>query len=192
VVATQSQTSPAPSYPPGNLTKCDANISATSDVSCPFAENTFYEYYTATNGNASEQTTAQAWSPATQQSPRPSPSWLVRAALDQLALAQHAQHALVVHGPAELADNPGGDDPVAVGRVLFCDLDDRPLDLVDGRSRSSRGGRRLGRDAVDRLTADLQDARQRRRAVRSSFLDRRSAPPSRSFSRHVYNGFSEI
>ena len=61
--------------------------------------------------------------------------------------------------------DPGGHDPVAVGRVLLGDLDDRGLDLVDRRPRASRGRRSLGRDAVDRLPADLQDARQRRRAV---------------------------
>ena len=46
--------------------QCATNISATSNVSCPFAETTFYEYYKATNGNANEQIAVQAWSSPTQ------------------------------------------------------------------------------------------------------------------------------
>jgi hypothetical protein len=45
---------------------CDTNISATSDLSCQFAENTFYEYYNATHGNADEQIAVQAWSSPSQ------------------------------------------------------------------------------------------------------------------------------
>lgn len=47
--------------------RCDANISSTSDVSCRFAENTFYEYWKTTGGDPSQQPTLQAWSPADQQ-----------------------------------------------------------------------------------------------------------------------------
>jgi hypothetical protein len=85
----------------------------------------------------------------------------VRAALDQLALAHHSEHPLAVHRPPQLALNPRGDDPLAVGRVRLGDLNDCPLDLVHQRARAARYGRRLGRNAVDRLAADLQDARQR-------------------------------
>jgi len=51
--------------------------------------------------------------------------------LDQLALAHHAQHPLAVHRPPELAIDPGGTDPVAIGRVLLGDLDDCGLDTSE-------------------------------------------------------------
>ena len=44
--------------------RCDANVSGTSDISCPFAENTFYEYFKATHGNLTDAT-VQVWSPTT-------------------------------------------------------------------------------------------------------------------------------
>ncbi len=47
--------------------QCDANVSATSGATCPFAENTFYEYYRASGGDASQSETISAWSPTTHQ-----------------------------------------------------------------------------------------------------------------------------
>jgi hypothetical protein len=71
VVPTQTSqatpVAPTPSQPTANLSMCDANISVGPNTTCPFAENTFYEYYAATGGNASEQATVQAWSSVTQQ-----------------------------------------------------------------------------------------------------------------------------
>ncbi len=47
--------------------QCDANVASTSDVTCSFAENTFYEYYKSTGGNPTQAATLQAWSPPTHQ-----------------------------------------------------------------------------------------------------------------------------
>lgn len=46
--------------------RCDPNISTTPNVTCRFAENTFYEYYEATQGNPSQGAMIRVWSPATQ------------------------------------------------------------------------------------------------------------------------------
>ena len=97
--------------------------------------------------------------------PGPAPARLGPPALDQLALAHHAQHPLAVHRPTEPAADPGGHDPIPVGRVLLGDLDDRLLDLV-GRRALARIQRPPGSgDAVDRLAADLQHARHDRNLV---------------------------
>jgi hypothetical protein len=97
--------------------------------------------------------------------PRPTSVRLAGATLDQLALAHHAQHPLAVHRPAQLALHPGGHDPIAVGRVLLGDLDDRPLDLVDRRPPGSvRCPARAG-DRVGRLAADLKYTRHDCRAM---------------------------
>ena len=63
---TTSTTTTAPSVA-ALPNQCDQNISATSDVSCRVAENTFYEYWKATGGNPGGQINAQAWSPTDQQ-----------------------------------------------------------------------------------------------------------------------------
>ncbi len=47
--------------------QCDQNISTSPGVSCPFAENTFYEYWKATGGDPIQPVTIQAWSSASQQ-----------------------------------------------------------------------------------------------------------------------------
>ena len=92
----------------------------------------------------------------------------MRAALDQLALAHHPQHSLLVHRPAQLPADPSGDQPVAVGRVALGDLNDRQLNPVDRWPASSlRCPARLG-DTVDSLPADPQDARHDRRAMTGS------------------------
>src|SRR3954449_11633165 len=90
--------------------------------------------------------------------PRPPAAPGRAAALDEPALAHHAQHPLAVDRAPEPASGPGTDHPVAVGRVGLGLGDDRRLDLV--RRRTCRRGRRpsgLG-DAVDRLAADLRYA----------------------------------
>jgi hypothetical protein len=97
--------------------------------------------------------------------PRPAPTLQRAAALDQLALAHHPEHALSVHAPAESPAHPRGHHPVAVGRVGLGLRDDRRLDLAGRRAcRCRRRPARL-RDAVDRLAADLCHARHRRRAI---------------------------
>ena len=97
--------------------------------------------------------------------PRTAPLGLVRAPLDQLALAHHPQHALLVHGPAQLPADPCGHEPVAVSRVRLSHLDDRHLDLVDRLTlRGVRWPPRFG-NAVDSLAADPEDARHDRRSM---------------------------
>src|SRR3989442_539689 len=59
---------------------------------------------------------------------RPPPARDGVAPLDPALLAHHPQHPLAVHGDAELAPGQRPDHPVAVGRVLLRDLDDRLLD----------------------------------------------------------------
>lgn len=53
--------------PPSGWKSCDQDISALArTTSCPFAENTFYEYWKATGGKpAPRERTVQVWSPAT-------------------------------------------------------------------------------------------------------------------------------
>jgi hypothetical protein len=103
--------------------------------------------------------------PLDAEEPRPAPAIERPAALDQPALAHHPEHALAVHALAEPPPHPRGHHPVAVGRVGLGDLDDRGLDLVHGWLR-----RRCRRppgpgNTVDRLPADLQDARHDGRAM---------------------------
>src|SRR5215212_2388200 len=64
--------------------------------------------------------------------PRPPASLQWAAALDEPALAHHAQHPLAVDRAPEPPPRPGADHPVAVGRVGLGHLDDRRVDLVDG------------------------------------------------------------
>jgi hypothetical protein len=92
---------------------------ATSGPRCPFT--------TARSNSASWRSISRCHSrPGAQpEEPGPAPARLMRAAPDQPFLAHHAQHPLVVHRPAQPAPNPGGHDPLAVGRVLLGDLDDR-------------------------------------------------------------------
>jgi hypothetical protein len=105
----------------------------------------------------------QSWSGrSTRKKPGRRPARLAPTALDQPALAHHAQDALAVDRPAELADSERRDHPVAVGLVLLGDVDDRGFHLIGTRSRASRCGRRPPRDTVDRLAADLGDARHDR------------------------------
>ncbi|MFZ0091309.1 MAG: hypothetical protein WAL63_17500 [Solirubrobacteraceae bacterium] len=61
-------TAPQASPDTGPLRPCDQNISADSDTSCAFAENTFYEYWLTAGGDPvpGDQSVA-VWSPATQQ-----------------------------------------------------------------------------------------------------------------------------
>jgi hypothetical protein len=87
------------------------------------------------------------------------------AALDQPALAHHPQHALAVDRPAELAADQRRDHAVAVGLVGLGELDDRRLRFIDRRALASCLGRPGLRDAVDRLAADLGDARHHRGRV---------------------------
>lgn len=47
--------------------QCDPNISTSANVTCGFAENTFYEYYQASGGDPTQSKTIQAWSPTTHQ-----------------------------------------------------------------------------------------------------------------------------
>lgn len=47
--------------------QCDQNVSGSANVTCGFAENTFYEYYKASGGDSSQSETVQAWSPTTHQ-----------------------------------------------------------------------------------------------------------------------------
>jgi CHAT domain len=50
------------------LRPCDQNISANPETSCPFATNTFYEYWQATGGNLQPgDQSVRVWSPVTQQ-----------------------------------------------------------------------------------------------------------------------------
>src|SRR5918994_1375581 len=80
------------------------------------------------------------------------------AALNQAALAHHAQDALAVDGAAELAANERADHPVAVGLVGLRDLHDRGVDLASRRALSPRRGRPGLGNAVDRLAADRRHA----------------------------------
>jgi len=108
----------------------------------------------------------QSWSGrSTRKEPGPAATVEPPAALDQPTFAHHAQHALAVHAPAEPPPHPRGHQPVAVGRVLDRDIDDRGLDLV-GRRLAWRRERAPGPgDAVDRLPADLRAARHHRAPV---------------------------
>jgi hypothetical protein len=83
------------------------------------------------------------------------------AALDQAALAHDAQHALAVDRPAELAHDERRDHAIAVGLVGTGDVDDRGLCLVSRRALAARPPVPGLRNAVDRLAADLCDARHR-------------------------------
>jgi hypothetical protein len=94
--------------------------------------------------------------------PGPAPTPGRAAALDEPALAHHAQHPLAVDRPPEPPAHPRGHQPGAVGRVLHGDVDDRGLDLVHGRLRRRCRCSPRPRDAVDRLPADFQDARHDR------------------------------
>jgi hypothetical protein len=47
--------------------QCDANVSASSNVTCGFAENTFYEYCRVSGGDSSQSEAVQAWSPTKRQ-----------------------------------------------------------------------------------------------------------------------------
>jgi len=46
---------------------CDPNLSSTSDVTCRFAENSFYEYYKKTNGDPTQPASIQVWDATTHQ-----------------------------------------------------------------------------------------------------------------------------
>jgi hypothetical protein len=97
--------------------------------------------------------------------PRPASAAERAAALDEPALAHHAQHVLAVDRPAEPSPRPRRDQSVAVGRVRERFGDDRRLDRIRGRPTRRRWRPpRLGY-AVDRLAADLQDARHDGRTV---------------------------
>jgi hypothetical protein len=100
--------------------------------------------------------------------PGPPALGLVRAALDQPPLAHHPQHALAVDRLAQLARHPGGDEPVAVGRVALGDLDDRSFDVVDRRAPCSVRRLAMPGNPIDSLAADSQDARHDRRAMPAS------------------------
>jgi hypothetical protein len=97
--------------------------------------------------------------------PRPASTPGRAPALEQPALAHHAQHALAVDRPPEPPPDPRRDQPVAIGRVGLRLGDDRRLDLVRGRPARRRWHAPGPGDAVDRLAADLQDARHDRRAM---------------------------
>ena len=83
------------------------------------------------------------------------------AALDQLPLPHHPQHPFAVHRPSELLPGQRSNHAVPVGLIGLGDLDDRPLDRIGDRSALRHCPR--SRRAVDRLAADLQDTRHRRR-----------------------------
>ena len=103
--------------------------------------------------------------PGDLEEPGPAAPELCLAALDQLALAHHAQHPFAVDRTPQLAAGDRTDHPVTIGRVSLGRLHDRLLDLVDRWVLC--GVRRPGRAGcpVDRLTGDPHDARHDRGLV---------------------------
>jgi hypothetical protein len=97
--------------------------------------------------------------------PRSSAAIEPATALDQAPLAHDAQHALAVDGATELSDDQRGEHPVAVGLVVAGDVNGRLLDVIGRRALTASPGRPGLRDAVDRLAADLRDARHHRGRV---------------------------
>lgn len=73
-----AQPSPAPNTTPTTPsaqaaspplpTECGPGLATTKGTSCGFANNVFYKYWTAANGDPSQNETVQAWGPATKQS----------------------------------------------------------------------------------------------------------------------------
>src|SRR5437667_6894721 len=111
------------------------------------------------------------------------------AALDQALLAHHPQHPFAVNRNAELAPRERPDHPVAVGRVLLGDLDDRLLDRTPRRPPLWRAARL--RPPVERLAADLRDARHgRRRVALGDELTRAGDALSHSHSRNSFPAIS--
>lgn len=92
----------------------------------------------------------------------PAASALQRAAaLDQPLFPHHPQDALAVDRHTEPASHERGDHAVPVGLARDSLRDERGLDPVGDRTRLRSCSR--GRDPVDRLPADLQNTRHRRR-----------------------------
>jgi len=88
--------------------------------------------------------------------PGPPAARLTGAALDQLALANHPQHSLLVDRPPQLPPYQAVTSG-SRGRVALGDLNDRQLNLVNRWPASSVRSAGLG-DAVDSLAADREDA----------------------------------
>src|SRR5947209_19543004 len=97
------------------------------------------------------------------------------------------RNTLAVHRPSELAHNPGGHDPVAIGGIGLSYLDDRSLDVVDGRMLDDVRRLARPRDALDRLPGDPPRPRGHnlRRPARETERRARSLPASQCFPRDL-------
>ena len=102
----------------------------------------------------------------------PAPAARGPMALEQALGAHHPLGPLAGDRSVDLPARERRDHPGAVGRVGLRDLDNRPVDRPGGRSPD--GGRPLLGGAVDRLAADLHDARRGRGGI--SLRDKLAGP----------------